>query len=223
MPAPDLPSAGRLCAAVVVSVMCLGSVSCTSDEPPAPTPAAPTTSTTTPSAPAVAPLDLQIASVAGRLPRNGRLGTRNRVTRTVDSYVEAAFLGDFPRTTYDAAFARFTPAARARAQRDRALLTHGDRGARLSAVVPVERRVRVDVFAPRGRALGATARMRLVLDLTDEAGATQRVRIAGRLLLSRAADNSFRVIGYDVRRTTVPVPAGDPTPSDPTSSAGGDR
>lgn len=152
--------------------------------------------------PRAAPLGVQIASVAGQIPRRQREQIRKRIAATVSGYVQGAFLGDYPRTTYRGAFGDFTDSARSRARRDLGLLTHADRGARYVGVTPRRQQVRVHAYAPRRRVLGATARLRLVLLIERDDETVQRVWVTGRLLLTRTRNGSFRVFGYDIRRTS---------------------
>ncbi len=76
-------------------------------------------------------------------------------------------------------------------------MSNAEIGDRLDAVVATTRRVRIDVLAPRGRAVGVTARFVLGLDLTGEIERADRV--SGRLLLG-PKDGEWRVFGYDVNR-----------------------
>lgn len=157
---------------------------------------------------ATAPLHVELASVAGKVPRRQRAQIRTRITAVVGGYVRDAFLGDYPRTEYRGAFGGFTDAARSRARRDRGLLTHADRGARYVGVTPRRLQVRVHAFAPRRRVLGATARIRLVLLAERDDDTVQRVRVTGRLLLTRVRSGAFRVFGYDLRRVSSRPRAG---------------
>lgn len=185
-------------------VLVLGA--CTDDAPTPPEPPAPTETTASPPpVPQAAPLEVRIVGVAGRLPRPARKVATRRVSDTVGDYLDGAFLGEFPRTTYAGAWTHFTPAAKRRARNDLGVLTHADRGARIASVVPLQQQVRVHALAPRRKLLGATARVRLVLRVAHADGTVQRVRIAGRLLLTRAPDRSFRIFGYDLRRASGPV------------------
>lgn len=158
--------------------------------------------------PKAAPLEVEITSVAGKIPRKQRAQIRKRVAATVGGYLEGAFLGDYPRTTYRAAFENFTDPARSRARRDRGLLTHADRGARYVGVTPRRLQVRVNAFAPRRRVLGGTARIHLVMLVERDDDTVQRVRVTGRLLLTRANRGDFRIFGYDVRRDSSRPAAG---------------
>lgn len=197
---------GPLVRAVTVllgAVLVLGG--CSADEsPPSPEPA-PTPSATPPEPPEAAPLKVGITHVAGRIPRRARKANRARIARLVGSYVDGAFLGDFPRTSYAGAWDGFTRAAKRRARADRGILTHADRGARIAAVHPVRQEVRVQALAPQGRIVGGTARVRLVLRVTHTDDTVQRVRIAGRLLLTRGPDRRLKIFGYDLRRSAGPL------------------
>lgn len=195
-------------APVLALALALIVTGCTEDDPPPPSPSPTPSATATPTPqPQAAPLDVTIADAAGRLPRAARKIAAARVESTVGGYLEGAFLGDFPRTRYADAWTHFTPAATRLARRDLGVLTHADRGARIASVVPVRQEVRVRALAPRRKMIGGTARVRLVLRVTDVDGAVQRVRIAGRLLLTRAPDRTFRIFGYDLERSSGPLRA----------------
>lgn len=144
------------------------------------------------------PTRTSIGKVVGRLDERKRRHLQRRVTRTFDSWVAAAYLGDdYPRTDFSDAFGVFTRDARKLAQRDRALLTNAGVGDRLDSVRATARRLRLDVLAPKGTAVGVTARFVLVLDLEGEVQRTDRV--VGRLVLGYTRDG-WKAFAYDVKR-----------------------
>lgn len=141
--------------------------------------------------------DSRIGQVRGALPAPRRAQVVRDVTAIVDAWSTKAYGGDYPRTDFADAFAAFTPDARALALRRTSLLSNAAAGSELQEVTIARRVVRVDVLAPRGRLAGATARIRIVLDLS---GPTDRREVvAGRLLLSPTA-KGWRVFGFDVSR-----------------------
>jgi hypothetical protein len=86
------------------------------------------------------------------------------------------------------------------------VLTNAEVGTGLEQVEIVERVVRVDVVAPKGRPAGATARVkvRLVLGGLDaaEGGDADGQRtdvVSGRLLLTPTA-GGWRIFGFDLAR-----------------------
>ncbi|HWJ09898.1 MAG TPA: hypothetical protein VNS46_11005 [Nocardioides sp.] len=138
-----------------------------------------------------------IGRVRGRLDPARRAEVVRGVTAVVDGWSDRGYGGDYPRTSFDGAFAAFTPDARALARRRTSLLSNAAIGGDLEAVTIARRVVQVDVLAPKGRLAGATARIRIVLELE---GATDRREIvSGRLLLTPSAEG-WRVFGFDVSR-----------------------
>lgn len=133
----------------------------------------------------------------------GRLSTKAvdaivaEITTVVDGWIDAGLGGEYPRTDFAAAFARFTPDARALAVKQSALLTNAEVGADLERVELTERVVRVDLVAPKGKVAGATARIHLTLEL--EGGVDRTDLVTGRLMLTPAS-GGWRVFGFDVRR-----------------------
>lgn len=141
--------------------------------------------------------DSGVGKVRGRLTAARRAEAVRGVTAIVDGWSTRAYGGDYPRTDFADAFAAFTPRARALALKQTSLLSNAAAGGEPEVVTIARRVVRVDVLAPRGRLAGATARIRIVLDLS---GPTDRREVvAGRLLLTPTAEG-WRVFGFDVSR-----------------------
>ena len=74
--------------------------------------------------------------------------TIQSVTAVLDPWFDDAFLGEFPRSDYSAAFADFTKGAAADAQRDLDLLSSSGIADQIDSATATNRRVRLDVFAP---------------------------------------------------------------------------
>ena len=141
-----------------------------------------------------------IGTVSGRLAKKERARLRRQVGAAVDRWIDAAYVGgDYPRTDFSRAFRGFSKDAAALAQRDRRLMSNAAVGERVESVTATARKLTIDVLAARGRAVGATGRFVLVLDLTGEVQRTDR--IAGRLFLS--PPGGWQVFGYDVKRGRV--------------------
>jgi hypothetical protein len=151
-------------------------------------------------APATAPLRVRAAvtRVAGRLHASARKRVAARARSLVTTYLHSAFLGAEGPPRGTGAFPGFTPAARTMAQRDREVLT-GAAYAGADRVVPRSARVKVNVVAPGGRAVGATAWVRLALAVTS-GGHARSVDVAGRLLLTPTA-HGWRIFGYDLSQS----------------------
>lgn len=113
----------------------------------------------------------------------------------VDSWFDGAFLGDFPRSDYSAAFTGFTPGAAADARRDAELMTNAGISGRIDSAQATNRRVRLRVFAPNGRPRGVTAYF--VLDFDTSGDLEERMRVHGALYLAKDK-GEWKVFGYDV-------------------------
>lgn len=176
---------------LVVAGLALGGCS-GGDEDPAPGPGSPS------SAEDVRVVtERAVGKVRGQLTAARRAEVVRDVAAVVDAWSTKAYGGDYPRTHFADAFAAFTPGARALALRKTSLLSNAAAGPELEAVTIARRVLRVDVLAPRGRLAGATARIRIVLDLS---GPTDRREVVtGRLLLTPSA-KGWRVFGFDVSR-----------------------
>lgn len=147
------------------------------------------------------PTKATIGSVQGRLDRDSRQQLRRRVTKTVDRWIDAAYVaGDYPRNDFSDAFAIFSKDAAALAKRDRRVMSNAKLGARLDSVTAKTRQLRIDVLGHNGTAAGVTGRFVLVLDLDGEV--TRKERIAGSLYLTYTG-KKWQVFGYDVKRGTV--------------------
>ncbi|MBA2956629.1 hypothetical protein GON03_01175 [Nocardioides sp. MAH-18] len=144
--------------------------------------------------------DLGFGAVEGRLPRARRDALASEVQAVVDEWVDAAYLGDYPRTDFSAAWAHFTPGARRQAERDAALMSNSDIGAKIDGVEAETRRVRLDVLAVRQRPMGVTAHV--VLRFATAGSMAQEMRVAARLYLTEG-DQGWQVFGYDVTKGTV--------------------
>ncbi len=140
------------------------------DEPPP----APGSAASTPDVRLVT--DARLGKVKGTLRPARRAAVVRAVAAVVDAWSTRAYGGDYPRTRFDGAFAAFTPDARALARRRSSPLSNAAVGGALEAASVARRVVRVDVLAPRGRVAGATARIRIVLDLSGTTDRREVVR-----------------------------------------------
>jgi hypothetical protein len=118
-----------------------------------------------------------------------------KVTAVLDPWFDNAFLGDFPRSDYSAAFAGFSAGAAEDAQRDLDVMTSSAIADQIESATATNRRVRLDVFAPDGHPHGATANF--VLDFTTTGEVEQRLRVHGSLYLAKYK-GAWQVFGYDV-------------------------
>ena len=146
------------------------------------------------------PTTATIGKVSGRLPRPARAPLRRQVTEAFDRWVDAAYVtGDYPRDDFGNAFRVFSKDAAALAARDERLMSNATLGNRIDTVTATARKLRIDVLAAKGKAVGVTGRFVLVLDLDGEVRRTDR--IAGRLFLSK--QRGWQVFGYEVKRGRV--------------------
>jgi hypothetical protein len=144
------------------------------------------------------PTRARVARVYGRLPQARRKAVRRQVTRVVDRWWDAAYLGGtYPRAGFRAAFPGFTRGAEARARRDKRLMSNLDIGTRVDSVTARHRAVELDVLAVDRRARAVTARFVLRFATTGERTGVTVVR--GRLLLTRR-HGPWQVFGYDVSK-----------------------
>jgi hypothetical protein len=185
--------------------LCAG---CTGDssEPAAPSPSSPSTGSPATLEPRPAPLDVRVTRVLGTLRKHQRSVLERRVGKVVAGYFDDAFLaGSYPRSGFDDAFSTFTRGARSQARQDRSLLTNSRLGPTTEAVLPKRRAAWLSVLAPYKVAAGVTARfdLRFVAQRGDKPA--RKVRLSGRLLLTRVKSGGWRIFGYHVARSVKGV------------------
>lgn len=139
-----------------------------------------------------------LGRVAGRLTGQQRRQLPRTITGVVQRWFNAAYVGgDYPRADFSDAYPGFTSGARDEARRDKVLMTNKEIGSRIDDVTPTLSRVWVDVLAVAGRPAGVTARF--LLEFRTDGDLTRRVRVQGRLMLTRQASR-WRIFGYDVAK-----------------------
>jgi len=119
----------------------------------------------------------------------------NRVSEVIDPWFDEAFLGEFPRSDYSAAFTAFTKDAAADAERDLDVLSSSGISDQIDSATATNRRVRLDVFAPDGHPRGVTANF--VLDFDTKGDLEEHLRVHGSLYLAKDR-GEWKVFGYDV-------------------------
>jgi hypothetical protein len=118
------------------------------------------------------------------------------VDEALDPWFDGAFLGDFPRSDWSAAFAGFTRDAAADAQgRDLDLLSNAAIGDQIDSATAIRRRVRLNVFAAKGHPRGATAHV--VLEFRTAGDVAESMSVRGDLYMVKEK-GQWRVFGYDV-------------------------
>lgn len=141
------------------------------------------------------PTLVTLQHIGDRLDATRRQRVKAKVTETVDSFFDGAYLGEFPRTDFGAGFSRFTRDAAADAQRDLDVMSSAALSDQVDSITATKRRVTVDVFAYQGHPRGATARFFLDFDTSGDLEASMRIR--GELYLTKVKGR-FMVFGYDI-------------------------
>jgi hypothetical protein len=188
-------------AVLVTSVAFIGGCSDDDSSPPAATePGDPTGSTG--STPAERPITTKatVGRVIGKLGAKKKQQLKEDVSAVVDGFFDNAYLGDFPRPSFDKAYASFTQGARDDAQRDADLLSNAEIADRIEVATGTKRRVALDVLAVNGKAQGVTARFTLDFETAGEL--ERRERVKGYLLLSDEGEG-WKVFGYSVIRSVI--------------------
>ena len=189
------PPRGRVNAAVLAFGLVASLAACTGgDEDDT---ADDVTPTPTPTAEAVA-LHVGRLGVRGDLSDRARSRVHEGITTSVEGYLQAALLGDYPRS--DFTLAGFTKGAAQDARRDLDVLT-GKAFADAESVTAKALKADVVVLAPEGRPAGATAKIRFALDVDGVP-----VVVRGRLLLT-PDQGTWRIFGYDVSSNASDVAA----------------
>lgn len=193
---------GRALAALVaIAVTCVAIVGgCSGDDPRRSTDHEPSASDT--ESPEKPPVTTQVVvgRVAGNLGEARKQALKEEVKVIVDAFFEGAYLGEFPRSSYDTAYAAFTRGAREDAGRDRVLMSNAPIAGRIDSATGVKRKVALDVMSVRGVPQGVTARF--TLDFETAGDLEQRERVKGYLLLDRES-GQWKVFGYDVIRSVI--------------------
>lgn len=175
---------------------------CSGDDDPKaaePTSTEPTTSLTKPDA----ELKIVVRSMDHVRARD-RAGVKTAVAKPIQQWFDGAFVsGDYPRNTYDEGFEPWTRDAAAMARRDRVTTTNAALGSAIVDVVADEQLANLYVYASKGRAGGATARVRLRLTQEKDTGELVRTRLNGSVYLTRTPAG-WKIFGYDLSRTVVP-------------------
>jgi hypothetical protein len=189
----------RLAAALAALALACAVAGCSGDDEPAEPAASSPGSTATEAAPVVTETTLR--NVGSDFGATQRDKLKAGVNGAVDPWFDNAFLGDFPRTDYAAAFTGFSKGAAADAAgRDLALLTNQAIGDQIESATATKRRIKLEVFTRAGHAHGATAYFTLDFDTAGTLAESRRVR--GQLYLVNQK-GSWKVFGYDVKEAAT--------------------
>ncbi|GAB7004064.1 hypothetical protein JCM18899A_15360 [Nocardioides sp. AN3] len=183
-------------AAVVICGLALAGCSSGSEQKPAGR--APTRSASPSAAPDPTKAPARVATVTGRLGSARRDELAAAVTTVIDGWLDRAYLGDFPRSDYAAAFSGFTAGAAAKARRDLALMSNAAIADRIQRAEATTRSISLDVLSISQRPVGVTARVDLGFQTTGTVTGPQEV--TGTLDLTPVG-NTWKIFGYEITRT----------------------
>ena len=202
----------RAVAGVACAALLAGAAGCTDDSAapdrgPSPPGASTGTAPTLDAKPV--PMNVRVTRVSGKLKKAGQTSLERNISRTIEGYWNAAYLGgEYPRSDFDNAFGAFSGGAAQKARQDRGFLTNAGLGPSTEAVAAKEKNAWLSVLAPHKVAAGVTARVRLVYLVDRGDAADQQVTVAGRLMLTRKKSGGWQIFGYDVRRSARPAEKG---------------
>jgi hypothetical protein len=178
----------------VVLALLGGAVGCDSGDDLGDHKEAPTSSRATEAPPVTTVTTLHAAGE--KLDEAHRARLKAGVNEAVDPWFEGAYLGDFPRSDWSAAFAGFTKDAAADAEgRDLDLLTNAGIATQIDSATAIRRRVRLDVFAYKGHPHGATAHV--VLEFKTAGDVAESMSVRGDLYMVKEK-GQWHIFGYDV-------------------------
>jgi hypothetical protein len=188
----------RLAVPAVALALLVSGCSDDGDEGSPPEPADQAGSTTLRQRPAA--LDVEIARLAGALPKAAARDLNQRLGRVVATWFNGGFVaGDYPRENFDG-YASFTQGAARLARQSAGVTTNAQLGPQWVDAVPTRQRVRLFVFAPGHRPSGATAEVELVLVGVDKAGSAAELAVTGKLYLTKNT-TGWRIFGFDLQRS----------------------
>jgi hypothetical protein len=128
-----------------------------------------------------------------------RKGLETQVRKAVDGWFDGGFVGvSYPADAFPHAFDTFTSQAAADAHRQKRLMTNWAWRKDIDGVTTTQRKVTLDVIAPKGRPAGVTARVRLKFTTTGHK--RKKVTVTGRLFLARSPQGHWQIFGYDVSK-----------------------
>ena len=186
----------RLAVPAVALALLVGGCS-DDDEGSEPEPADEAASSTLRQRPAA--LDVEIARLAGALPKAEARALTQRLGRVVAAWFKGSFAGDYPRQNFDG-YASFTKGAARLARQSAGVTSNVQLGKQWVDAVPTRQRVRLFVFAPGHRASGATAEIELLMVGVNEAGSAAELAVTGKLYLTKNS-TGWRVFGFDLNRS----------------------
>ena len=191
------PATTRATAVALAVVLSSGLAGCSGDDDKQEKPSAA-------ASPSPVTTQTSVAALTGRLTPDAQEQLTAAVTKVVDDWFDAAFLGDFPRSDYAPAFGAFTDGAATKARQHLDLLTGAAIADRIDHAEATARTVGLDVLAVKGKPVGVTATVDLAFATTGTLAGPQRV--TGTLDLT-PVDGQWRVFGFDIASTTATAAA----------------
>jgi hypothetical protein len=141
---------------------------------------------------------LRVTTVPGsHLDEDARAQLESEVSDVLARYVQAGFLGSYPRSDFVQSFAGFSSGAAEQAVGDIDVLTAARFG-KATSVRATGLDVALAFYVVGGTAVGATAWIDFAFAVDDH-GARKTAALDGRLVLDRR-DGQWSVFGYDLRR-----------------------
>lgn len=197
---PGTPTRVALLVPPTVLGLVLGLAGCSGDDDEEPDGDGERSSSGAPTDPGI-DTRVEVGEVAGKLGKRPAREVAADVAEVVDRWLDAAYVvGDYPRSKFGDAFPGFTKDAATLAARQPGLMSNQAVGDDVDGVTATRRVVRVDVLAPKGKAAGATAHVKLVIELTGKVERTDQIR--GRVVLT-PAKGGWQVFGFDIERGEV--------------------
>jgi hypothetical protein len=202
-----VPSPRRTTVAIALLALALTAGGCGGSDSSSPqgAPGSPTASATDGGSPPMA-TQVTLGKVSGTIRKpyrkafkKHRKALETQVRTAVDGWFDGGFVGvGYPADSFPQAFDSFTSQAAADARRQKDLMTNWKWRKDIDGVTTTQRKVTLDVLAPKGRPAGVTARVRLKFTTTGDK--KKKVTVTGRLFLARSPQGHWRIFGYDVSR-----------------------
>lgn len=147
-----------------------------------------------------------VVNLTGTLPAEDRKAVRTAVADTLDSWWQSAYLGgDWPRSPGDvdaSDFEVFTDGAARAAAKDKDQLSNATLGEQITAIEPIRQEATLDIFAPKGKAVGVDVRFTLVFNAV---GPDRKVRVNGTVVMTPDTSGAWKIFDYRVGYASTPM------------------
>jgi hypothetical protein len=138
-------------------------------------------------------MELSLGPGSEDLSAAARDDLQNGVGAALSTYVVEGFLGDYPRDDFVGALDTFTSGVASKAATDIEEIT-GAGFKTADEVVATRLRASISTFAPEREAVGVSARVDFVFDVTQE-DTTRQVSVSGQLMLM-PVEGDWKIFGY---------------------------